>query len=258
MRNDDDLMNYECVDPDVGEQLWLLGMPDIDPELKRELEDHVAVCADCRLQLALQRQLEAMPVHGLAAKAEAAGGSRPVLRRRWTLRGLEAAAILSLAACLVLTFFLPPRDPDEPRTLRSRGDDLRFLRPVAEEVVLGSHVDFAWTPVADASGYVLQVRDENGNLAWETETQGTEAAVPDDVELPADTRLQAYLEIIPPYLTPDTGVAVSFHTGSATEFAAYRAGVNPTWVWLIGAAGLILLGWVIVLKIGERRPARIV
>lgn len=232
--NLDEGKSYECVEPDVGEQLWQYNMPGVDSELQQHLEDHLTVCAECRLQLALQRHME---------DQEPAKVGRVLGRRNWITGSVSISAGLSLAACLLLMFFLPPKSPNASMVLRSDGNGPSILRPVSGEVVPGTNFHFTWTAVKNASGYRLQVRDPAGSFEWMTETQQTSTELPADIKLPANKHLHAYLEIIPPYLTPDEGIDVSFQTGSAVAYFGYRLRITPLWVWALGALGFVLAGW---------------
>ena len=231
--------NYECVEPDVGELMWQYEMPDVDPEIQRRLEDHLTVCAECRMELAVRRQLQAEPAGQDRTAAPLRLVSGP---RRRLARGLVIAAVVQLAACLLLVFLLPPQDPDAGRRLRAGGASAHFLRPVTGEVVGAGNVAFAWSPIDQVSGYRLTVRDPSGDFRWSTETSATTFTLPADVELPADTRLHAYLETIPSYLTPDDGIGVAFRCGSTLSVAAYRARHTRPWIWGFGVTGLIVLG----------------
>lgn len=240
-------LSYECVEPELGEHLWLYDTPEVDPALKDRLDDHLSICAECRMHRALHRRLEAERA-GHLGLVETTG------RRRWQ-KGLSVAAVANLAACLLLTLFLPAQDPDRNLLPRRGGNAAFFLAPVTEEVVLGQRPDFAWTAVDNASSYSLAVRSTDGEFEWTIDTLRPEASLPANLNLPADARLQAFVEVTPPYLNPDDGISVTFHTGSPAAYAAYRIGANPWWVWLPGVFGLGLLIGMKVSRTGHRRES---
>lgn len=232
--------SYECVDPVLGEQVWQYNTPEVTPELQSQLQGHLEICAKCRLKRALCERVGKALAEDVVTKP-----AFPALR--WGQgsrlnRGLGIAASFNLAACLLLTFLLPPRDPDADRIQRAEGLQPRFVRPVTEEVLLPAKATFKWTIIENASSYVLSIRDTNSDFEWTTQTEQTSVQVPPETHLPPNTRLQAFLETVPPYLTPDTGIAVSFRTASWPAYAVYRAQANPLWVWILGLSGILLWG----------------
>ena len=248
--------DYECVEPDLGAELWRYDTPEIDPELQTQLTNHLSICAACRQQLALHRRMTDMPPQvraGYLRRREARS------RLLGTSRGTGVAAVLSLAACLLLMFLLPPQQPPETvrsKLLRREGVPAQiFLRPVPGEVVPVVKYAFKWHPVDNASGYVLEIGDSAGHVFWRTETQATSVWLPAHIELPADTDLIAHLEIIPPDLSPYGGYAVSFRSGSLWAFTTYRADITPTWVWVIGGLGLVLLATSLISRAARPRVA---
>jgi hypothetical protein len=222
---------YECAERELGEQIWQLDDPNIAPDLRAHLEDHLSICAACRAERALQERLRP----ALAGGAVTIPSDRAVIR---IPRSVGWAGSLALAACLALVFILRPTMPADNRVVRGDRASPGFLRPLPGEVIWGARPVLAWHPIERATAYMVNVREIDGPFGWSSQTDQTSLALPDSVTLPAGARLQAFLEPIPAYLGPPGGVSISFRAGSFTQFVLYRLQRAPFWVWLLGLMGL--------------------
>ncbi len=97
---------FECVDPDVGAQLWRLEQGDADPQLRATLEAHLSVCHACRLLVRLDETAHDLGRRGRLRAAAASAGAPAAHRARARDAWMPA---LALAASLVLLLVLPPR-----------------------------------------------------------------------------------------------------------------------------------------------------
>jgi hypothetical protein len=225
---------YECVDPDVGEEMWRLGAPALDAALRRRLETHLTVCDACRLRRAVERRV----AEGLS------DGTLSLPARRRGPRAARAVAwggALAAAAGLALMMILPPRARDGDRLVRGPGDP-QFRRPVEGEVVRGGRPTLSWAAIEGATAYRIVVDEVGGDHAWRGETAGLSIDVPAAVELPASRDYRAFLEPVPADLAQPGGVSVSFRTGDTLEFLVYRLAASPWVARAFVLAGLLGLG----------------
>jgi anti-sigma factor RsiW len=150
---------------------------DLDPAVRRRVEEHLDACAACRGEL--------IAVQRLAASYDAAG--RPS-RRVWA--GLAAAA--AIAAVLGGVVLWPRATPLiglHPDTVRApiqpvSGEGrphIDVLAPASETVAV-SALHFAWRPAA-ADAYRLTVLSDSGDPVWSVETTDTSAALSPGVRL---------------------------------------------------------------------------
>lgn len=117
---------------------------ELAPAARREVEAHLARCADCRAELddvaAARRAIRIMPVHG-APRPLVPAVSGPEARRGRVAWGLAAAAAAAVAMFL-------PREPQVTPSLPSladshaarasvTGDPLSHLAPIAVPVRFG-------------------------------------------------------------------------------------------------------------------------
>lgn len=225
---------YECVDPELGDELWQLDDPGSDAALRGRLEAHLSVCAGCRLL----RAAEARTREGLREGRLVLHDDARPRRLPWTLGGGGA---LALAACLALVLLGPPRAPGDDLRLRADGDRPAITRPVSEEVVLGERPHVAWTPVEGATAYRVTLCSVDGAHEWAHETDASSLRVPEDAGLASSARYRILLETVPAHLAGG-GVRSSFRTGTLGEFLRYRFGAAPLWVLLLGAFGAGLGG----------------
>lgn len=249
---------YECVEPALGDLLWQYDAPKTDPDLRQQLDNHLSVCAACRLEHAVQEKMVASLESGRLQVGEPRDHQRAegaLARLSLAAKPLAWTATLAMAACLVLIFVLPPRPGEGERIVRGDGDVPRFLRPVAGEVVLDRHPRLSWTPIPHATRYRLTLLQAGGDFEWSGETDGTDLLVPESAALPLAARMRAILEPIPAHLAPAAGISVSFNTGALDAFVAYRLRAAPPAVKLLGWLGIALVIGAGGLGLARRRMA---
>lgn len=260
----EDGRRYECVEPPLGEQLWQYDLPEVDPVLRRDLEQHLKVCDACRMARAVEHKVAAGLKDGWLVLDEqrrrtplawlaALFGVYP--RLLW-VRGAAVTGSLLLLTSLLLVVLLPPPDPDLGLVRRTGADELRFTRPVEGEVVLGGHPRFTWEAIEGATAYRLAVREVGGGYEWTGETRSTQTVVPDDAPVPLARRMRAYLEPIPSDLVPPGGITVSFRCDRLGSFMGYRVSAADPLMQLLGILGLVLLAAAgVVATLRPRRAA---
>lgn len=91
----------DCPNGDVRDALPDYLNERLDPARRREVESHLAECADCREELTLLRALRATARRTPSVDVEAIASSiapyRAPVRRTWAMRGRLAAAIVTIA-----------------------------------------------------------------------------------------------------------------------------------------------------------------
>ncbi len=229
---------YECVEPELGDELWRLGAPATDAGLRRRLENHLMICDACRLRCAAERRVAA----GLADGTLALPDARPR-----AARALAWGGGLAVAAGLALILVLPPRARDGDRIVRAP-DDPQFHRPVEGEVVRGGRPTLSWASIEGATAYRVHVDEVGGDHAWHGETAGLEIDVPADAELPLSRDYRAFVEPVPADLAQPGGVSVSFRTGTTPEFLAHRAVASPAMAKTLAMIGMLGLGAGLLLR----------
>ncbi len=230
---------FECVEPDLGEQLWKLDTDDVAHELKQRLERHLRVCDDCRLQRAVHARLGEMGAEGdLVVEVEPARDAH-----RWRRPdGLMAACGgLALAASLALVLVLPPTLPRAPGLSRAEDPGPGFLRPVEGEVLGADTPDLKWRPIAGATAYNLEITQTDGDYGWRGRADDASVRLPAEAALPARGRFRVLLEPVPADLAPLGGVSVSFRRAGPAEVFAYRVVAAPPAVHVLGVLGLAAL-----------------
>ena len=239
---------YECVQPELGDQIWRLEDPTTAADLEARLRRHLAVCDSCRLPMAMgERLIEGAASGRLRMKAEARpdGG-------RWAATVLTGAGITALAASLVLLLIMPPRDLADGRW---RSEDAPgFIRPLEGEVVLDAAPELSWTPIEGATAYEVSLSDADGSYAWSARITEPRTRVPEDRPLPDGVDVRALVTPMPADLAPVGEISVSFRRDGPTAFAAdrlKRVSITPAILAALGVA-LATLGAV------RRRHARVV
>jgi len=220
--------DYECVEPELGDQMALLVRADLDPRLAALLRSHLAICDACRLGRAVEQRLP-------QALASAPRARRLVPRWRGGTWGGVA-----LAAGLALMMLLPPRPDGDDLLPRGVEEGVRLLRPVEGEVVVAGHPRIRWSPADDATGYRVRVEAMDGSWRWDETVDGATASTRVTTPLPAGSEFRIYLEPTPADLAPPGGVAVACRSGSALEVAGYRLGAAPLPAQLLAAAGALV------------------
>ena len=227
----DHISHYECVDLDLGAQLWQYDAPACESDLRRRLENHLDICHACRIALGIQERV----ADGLHT-GEFDLGEKP--RRTNPIFGGGGLAVA--AAAMLLIFLLPPRSLEDMRTVRGDGSLPRFERPVAGEVVWKSLPRISWTAIEFARVYRVRIQEVGGSFEWVGESAETHIALPADTALPSTARLRVLLETVPSYLVPPEGISTSIRTDGLGAFLSYRAMAAPAWLQWIGGLGLLL------------------
>lgn len=211
---------FECVDPSVGQELWRLQQPDLDPALRATLEAHLAACHACRLMVRLDAKAQELARAGRLDSLDAG----PAVRARHPLLGHARspwAAALPLAASLVAMLALPPRPITQEQT--ARGPDLvRFTRPVEGEVVSTRRPELRWTPIPAASGYAVELRDREGRPVWTGTSTVPELRVPEEAALMPGREYRALLSVRPADLAPLAPASVGFRRDSFGSMVLHR------------------------------------
>ncbi|MFH1841649.1 MAG: hypothetical protein ABIF77_00440 [bacterium] len=239
----EELGPYECIDPELGEYVWQLDDPDLEPGLREQVTHHIEICDRCRWERDAELRLARDLLAGRLRFDTEGSSADPVPLRRHPLFTPRVgwAGVALLAACLALLVFLPPRVPSGDAILRDGEMPYFFLRPVEGEVVSSRQPTLQWTPVDGASGYRVVLQQIGGDYRWETRTETTTSQPSTEQPLPASGRFRAILQTIPADLVPAEDITVTFRTGSLGALCRYRLTVAPLWVLLLGSGGLLLL-----------------
>ncbi|MCP4548146.1 MAG: zf-HC2 domain-containing protein [bacterium] len=214
------LLEFECVDPKIGEQMHLFDDESLDPDLRDQLERHLAVCHACSEGVHFESF-----VAGRLASPRGAGFFR---KPTTSLPGY--LAMTAVLAAILLLFLLPPGYgtgwlTDDREGLRG-GDEREFMiiRPLEGEVLYRWRGDLRWTPVVNTSFYNIHVewRSETSSegATWRDQVRTCQVSLPDSL-----MREGAFLAIVKPYpegLVPAGERAVGFRRGSLLPFLAYR------------------------------------
>ncbi|MBU0742046.1 hypothetical protein KKG45_08825 [bacterium] len=234
--------SYECVDPNVGEEIWRLDIPNLDAVLRRELEAHVLVCHACRLH----RDLDAC-ARRLVRDGEIDLGATPAAAS-WSsglARAAGIAATLAIVASLVGVLFLPPRPVGADMAVRGEVE-ARFTRPVEGQVVPAGACCLSWTEVPGATRYEVRITDRDGDFTWTGTTDRNRIDLPEDAGLTEGAAYKAVLSARPVDLLPPGRTSVAFRSGTSFEVAAHRLRWAQRWIHGLGLAGLFLLALAVV------------
>lgn len=237
---------FECIDPQIGDQIWRLERSEPDLDWTAELEAHVSACHACRLLVSLDAKTRELARSG---RLEGAATAPRPQSLRWARRRATWIAGLGLAACLAGVAFLPPRPVGAGSSVRGL-DRIRFLRPVEGEVLATGRPLLRWTPIDGASRYLVEVRDRDGTSLWQGETPRPEIRLPGELSLTHGREYKALLSVQPADLVPPGHPSVLFRTGSPWSMLAHRLRwAHP----LLQAATVLALGLVVLLGI-RRHP----
>lgn len=160
---------------------------------------HVLVCSRCRDEVALLRGINAdlarapdrrgwiawLPSWFVAdaGKALRDEGVMARIALGWRPIGLVTLAV---AAAFVVFRWVPDGRPTDDQTLlRGNAPAVVELLPVTTGT--GGAPTFAWTPIAEASGYRVDVFTEGGQPVWALEVQTPPVRWPDEVPRAAGT-----------------------------------------------------------------------
>jgi len=226
--NDQNLYQHECIDPDLGREIWRLDDSTTDSAMAERLRTHVTFCAACRQERALAQALPR------ALQADL----RPVRTRRKAIATwISSSGGLLVAASLALLILLPPQAPESGSVRRASGHSPSIIRPVSDEMVAAGQPTISWEAVTDARAYNVTLRSENGDVAWQGEVAETSLNVP----LPAGGRFSVAVEPIPAYLADHSRLRTTFRTGQWHDVLGYRLMAGPAVGRILGLAGLIAL-----------------
>ncbi len=252
---------FECVEPDLGAQLWRRDDPALDPVLKERLADHLLICDACRLELLIKGRIEGGLRAGELHLDGVAGRRRPPQGRPGGRRGGRGAAALggglALAASLALMLVLPPAGRTLPGVVRGGPSGTGFQRPVEGEVLLSDRPTLRWSPITGATAYRVDVSRVDGTWSWSGRTEQTSLTLPAASPLPDEGEYRALIEPVPADLAGLVDVSVYFRRSGPGGFLLYRAGAAPWWVRALGGLGLVVLFWSMLTssKLFRRKPA---
>ncbi len=235
---------YECVQPELGDQIGQLDVTGLAPDIRRRLQAHLAVCDSCRLTRSVARVLQEAAQDGspaLEAATMAGDWRRPAY--------LVWAGSLALAASLALVLLLPPGRL--PGTLVRGAGEPAFVRPVEGEVVWSTTPQLAWRPVPGATSYRISVTGIDNPYRWQGESRTAALTLPPDHALRRGERVRAVVQTVPADLLPLGALSVTFRHEGLAAYLPYRLGVAPRASWVLGGAGLLSL--LLALVLGRRR-----
>jgi len=156
----------------------------LDDDAQVAADRHLAICADCRAELA--------EVSGLVVAMPTARRSRS-----WGVVGGVLAA-----AGLVGVLFLSPSPTSGPaatteRTTAPSASTLEIVQPAANgPFAVGQDAAIVWRAVEPRATYRVTVTDTTGATRWTTETSDTVAALPASVRLEAGARYFLYVDAL--------------------------------------------------------------
>ena len=235
---------FECVEPELGEELDARPLSEMEPGRRERLEAHLEICHACRQRYGFEEAVARLMAEGVGVP----DGRRARVIALPSRRRLLAVAALSLAAGLILALFLGPSEhtlllPAGDALERSLDADFHILRPFEGEVLSRSGGNLTWTPVAGATSYKVEVKSVNGAFSWSAQVADAALALPEGGERDGD-----YLAIVKPLprnLTREGEYSVYFQRGGFLKNLGYRIMHLPLASFLalvIGvAAGLLAL-----------------
>ncbi|MBN2170971.1 MAG: hypothetical protein JW819_06615 [Candidatus Krumholzibacteriota bacterium] len=237
---------YQCIDPELGEQMSSLNRDDLDPRLRRQLEHHLEHCDACREKILFERAL-------VRLIAEGAVEVPPPPSLRWVAaRAASWAAPAAAALCIMLAVFLAP-SPEAMLGGKPAGghralvdEALVVTRPVDGETRGGGPVALAWTPVAGARRYAVRVTQIDGDYTWSGETADARLALPGDAPVPGE--YMAVVEAAPEGVAPGGPAVVRYHRDRAGAVLAWRLNHLPPASRWLALAALVLGATALVLR----------
>ncbi len=235
----DKTIGFECIDQDLGSNMWRLDVADTAPELKSRLETHLSFCADCRIQ----RRITLETARGLSeGHLQLPGTSR--VNSKIISRTISTSGFLALAASLFLMFMLAPVAPQDKMAVRGGDEALIITSPVADEVLYNSTPFIRWHAVPEATSYNVRIEGVGNAYKWEINTSLAEIQIPAENILPISQRFRVFVEPVPAYLAPAGGWRSSFSTASLLPFVKYRIGAAPPEARSLAlfALGLLVMG----------------
>lgn len=160
---------------------------DLPGEEQRQVELHLASCAECREELAEVRRLQLGH------------------RRRW-LRVLVPAAA---AAAVLLAIALPRQatTPSDIRTGPNLEPSLEVVSPVPSAEVASGPSRFIWRSAGPGASYTFTLQEADGRVVWTSTVADTVAVLPDSVAFsPGLTRFWFVDALLPDGRSRSTGV----------------------------------------------------
>jgi hypothetical protein len=239
-------MEYECIDPELGKELWRLDDPGTAPEQRRILLRHCHHCSACASVRALAETLDQAAQDGALNRL-----TPPRRPARWSPWATPFGG-LAVAASLALIMLLPPSADTMRAPTRAAMPQAEIIRPVTDEVVATSRPTIRWTPLERAREYHVVVTTEAGNELWRTRTEATEARPGRDDGIDAPGRYRIWIEPVPKTLAATGSFGGSFVRGSIWEAARWRMAHAAMWVVSLGVLGLILLSWGVAMALQNR------
>ena len=223
-------LEYECLDPELGQQVWRLDDPTTDAALADRLRAHLEFCAHCRsvrwvgdkLAQGLKEGALAIPEKGSATRIPALIG--------WT----TGLGWLAAAACLALVLLQAPT-PEHDGMIMRGSDSPAITRPMGDEVLLDRNPTIRWDPIQGARQYQVAIEAVGSPYSWNTTTRRAEVPIPHEHPLPARARIRVHVVPVPNHLASGFGLNTSFRTGSVSEFLRFR--------WRRKSALASVLGW---------------
>lgn len=245
MSDEDEMTDgFECIEPDLGDQMWRLEGSGTESALHDQLVDHLAYCDACRLKQGAVRHLQRALADGDVELSRSDWRHAPSSsNRRYhdVIQRTGAWGGLALAAGIALMLLLPPEMPGGNLTSRSGPDTARFLEPVESQVVSDRTLEIAWTSVEGASGYQLTLEAEQELYHLTETTSETSLRIPSESALPEQALIRACLVTIPPDLGPPGGISLTFRTGSPSEALGHRLQTAPLYSRVIAGVGLLVM-----------------
>ncbi len=233
---------YECIDPELGKELWRIDDPNSPVTTKARLQAHLEYCPHCRTLEVMKGRLASGLERGQLEITESESRQPMHLNSKWAA-WVGAAAV---AATLALVFLQAPNARQNGLILRG-GDGSAVLRPAPDEIIAGSTPVIRWKPVTGANSYQVRVSAVENEYVWSDVVSNAETRIPRDHSLPPNSRFRIRVQPVPTHLTGPNGFYSSFRTGSLAEFVAYRWHVRSLMAkfsgWLgLGSLALALLG----------------
>jgi hypothetical protein len=199
---------------------------------KERVETHLANCDFCLRQVSFLAQAAANPLledvpDDLLARAQALHAPRERVGMTWSWRwGAAAAAVASLVIIITVSLHDPDVQPPPAPTLAKvapapqspskQGPDVwlpgtretaireaapRYLAPALtaprpNATLAPGPIEFRWEGVHEALFYELKVVSAEGDLVWETRTEGTSATLPVNMSPPPGRKYFVWVQAI--------------------------------------------------------------
>lgn len=221
INNKDNAMHYECVEPNLGAQMWRLEDKTTAVALRSRLKVHLSICHRCRLLTTLDQRL------GEGVRTGAIQSSEGRLEWLHRLPGLLAAA------CLALVFLLPPESDRGPVLERAGAEYWKVIQPISGEL-LTSHTPLVkWEPLERATSYKVEISGLDVEFNWSSTISATELRLPPETGLPDQGKFQVVVTPVPGYLASPTGAVSWFRTGGWMSLVVYRLFAAPMWLQIV-------------------------